>query len=91
MLEWEEHTFLGLKLLYERFVSRPRERAIAAVRVELDGQRQRLFLLAQMAAGRPVSIFETDEAVLCDNEHIFLPPASAGGESREANLGFYEI
>lgn len=91
MLEWEEHTFLGLKSLYERFVSRPRERAIAAVRVELDGQRQRLFLLAQMAAGRPVSIFETDEAVLCDNEHIFLPPAFAGGESREANLGFYEI
>lgn len=91
MLEWEEHTFLGLKSLYERFVSRPRERAIAAVRVELDGQRQRLFLLAQMAAGRPVSIFETDEPVLCDDERIFLPPTFAGGESREANLGFYEI
>ncbi|MFV0338869.1 MAG: nitric oxide reductase activation protein NorD [Chthoniobacterales bacterium] len=91
MLEWEEHTFLGLKSLYERFIIRPQEKAIAAVRVSLAPHRQRLFLLAQMAAQRAVTLFETEEAVLCDGQRIFLPTDFALADSRDANLSFYEI
>lgn len=91
MLEWEEHTFLGLKSLYERFVTRPQEKALAAVRVELAANRQKLFLLAQMAAQKPVTLFETEEEVLCDSQRIFLPPGFAQADSRDANQSFYEI
>lgn len=91
MFEWEEHTFLGIKSLYERFVSHPKKRAAEAVRAQLSDHRQRLFLLAQMAAGRPVALFETDDIILCDPERIFLPSHFSSASSVEANLAFYEI
>lgn len=91
MLEWEEYTFLGLKSFYQRLVTRPKERAAAAVRVALEDHRQRLFLLAQMAAGRSVVLFETDELFLCDSERIFLPTSFSKANHRDANLAFYEI
>jgi len=91
MLEWEEYTFLGLKSFYQRLVTRPRERVAAAVRVSLEDHRQRLFLLAHMAAGRSVVLFETDEPFLCDSERIFLPTTFSKANHRAANLAFYEI
>jgi len=91
MFEWEESTFLGLKALYQRAVTRPQERRAAAVRAHLKDHRQRLFLLAQMAAGKPVTLFETSERSLCDDERIFLPPEFSEASSSEANLAFYEI
>lgn len=87
MFEWEENVFLGLKALYKRLVESPRERAAAAVRVPLQPRRQQLFLLANMMAEKPVAIFETNNAILCDQERIFLPtefsiaPTSAANES----------
>lgn len=91
MFEWEESTFLGLKALYQRLVKRPQERRAASVRANLKDHRQRLFLLAQMAAGEPVALFETAEAVLCDDERIFLPPEFSQAATHEANIAFYEL
>ena len=59
MFEWEENVFLGLKALYKRLVEKPREREAAAVRVELKPRRQQLFLLANMIAGKPVTVAST--------------------------------
>ena len=74
MFEWEESTFLGLKSLYQRLLTKPRERRAAEVRAELRDRRQELFILGQMIAGKSVTIFETDEPALCDADRIFLPP-----------------
>ncbi|MFV0557198.1 MAG: nitric oxide reductase activation protein NorD [Enterococcus sp.] len=89
MLEWEEHTFLGIKSLYQRLVTRPREKAAAAVRIHLHPHRQTLFLLAQIAASKPVTLFETEDPILCDHERIFLPPAFDICSTPEANLDLY--
>lgn len=91
MFEWEENLFLGLKALYKRLVESPRERAAAAVRVELAPRRQRLFLLANMFAGKPVNILETANPVLCDHERVFLPPAFSIASSTEANEALFQI
>lgn len=91
MFEWEENLFLGLKALYKRVVESPRERVAAAVRVELKEHRQPLFLLANMLAGRAVSIVETPNAVLCDRDHVFLPPEFSVASTREANATLYRI
>ncbi len=91
MFEWEESTFLGMKSLYQRVLSKPRERRAAAVRAELKDRRQHLFVLAQIIAGRSVKVFETDEAFLCDSERIFLPPEISHGPSQAANIAAYEM
>ena len=91
MFEWEENVFLGLKALYKRLVEKPREREAAAVRVELKPRRQQLFLLANMIAGKPVTVLETPNAVLCDHERIFLPPEFSLANSREANESLFQL
>jgi nitric oxide reductase NorD protein len=91
MFEWEENVFLGLKALYKRLVEKPREREAAAVRVELKSQRQKLFLLANMIAGKPVTVLETPNAVLCDHERIFLPPEFSVADSFEANESLFQL
>lgn len=91
MFEWEEGTFLGLKSLYQRWVKNPKERRVAEVRAELKDRRQALFVLAQLIAGKPVAIFETDESVLCDHERIFLPTQLSIAPSFEANIALYEL
>lgn len=91
MLEWEESTFLGLKSLYQRLLTKPKERRAAEVRAELKDRRQQLFILAQMIAGKHVAVFETDERVLCDSERVFLPPEISIGPNREANAAAYEL
>lgn len=42
MLDWEEHTFVGLRALYRRVFTRRAERARAAVRATLAERRQSL-------------------------------------------------
>jgi nitric oxide reductase NorD protein len=91
MFEWEESTFLGLKSLYQRLLTKPKELRAAAVRAELRDRRQQLFILAQMIAGKGVTVFETDERALCDPDRIFLPPEISVGPSRAANAAAYEL
>lgn len=91
MFEWEENVFLGLKALYKRLVENPREREAAVVRVELKPRRQQLFLLANMIAGKPVTVLETPNTVLCDHERIFLPPEFSIANSREANESLFQL
>ncbi|MFT5413635.1 MAG: hypothetical protein ACI9NC_006390, partial [Verrucomicrobiales bacterium] len=43
MFEWEESTFLGLKSLYQRLLTKPKERRAAEVRAKLKDRRQQLF------------------------------------------------
>ncbi|MEZ5330049.1 MAG: VWA domain-containing protein [Verrucomicrobiales bacterium] len=89
MFEWEENVFLGLKAAYRRLVETPRERSLAAVRAELSPLRHQLFLVAQMIAERPVKIIETPNRVLCDLEHVFLPPEYAIAGSRAENEALF--
>ncbi|MFT4547886.1 MAG: nitric oxide reductase NorD protein [Verrucomicrobiales bacterium] len=91
MFEWEESTFLGLKSLYQRLLTKPKERRAAEVRAKLKDRRQQLFILAQMIAGRNVTVFETDDAVLCDAERVFLPPQISEAPSCAANAAVYEL
>lgn len=91
MLDWEEHTFVGLRALYRRIFTRRTERARAAVRVMLAGQRQSLLLLAQAIAGKPLTLFETDDAQLCADDRIFLPRSCAFASSCEANAELYTL
>jgi len=85
MFEWEENVFLGLKALYKRLVEKPRDRQAATVRTELRPMRQQLFLLANMIAGKPVTLLETPNPILCDHEHVFLPPEFSIASSRRGN------
>lgn len=91
MFEWEESTFLGLKSLYQRLLIKPKERRAAEVRAELKDRRQQLFILAQLVAGKSVTVFETDEPVLCDSDRVFLPPQISRASSRSANANIYEL
>jgi hypothetical protein len=91
MLDWEENLFLGLKAIYRRWIVQPRERTRAKVAVRLRDRRQSLLLLAQMIAGRPLTIFEGEDSTLCRGDRIFLPGEFAIGPSRDANETLYEI
>lgn len=91
MFEWEESTFLGIKALYQRAVTKPREQRASQVRVELSDHRQRLFLLAHLIAEKPVRIFETNECVLSDRDQVFLPSEMSVGDSIQANQNFYTL
>lgn len=85
MLDWEEHTFVGLRSLYRLVFTRPAERRRAAVRAQLNGQRNQLLYIAQLLAQRPVSLLETQEQALCGAGRIFLPDAYDVASNREAN------
>ena len=91
MFEWEENLFLGLKALHRRFVVNPRELETAAVSADLKSQRQSLFLLAQMIVGHPVTIIETPNAVLCNEEHIFLPASFSVAGCPEGNAALFRL
>ena len=83
--------FLGLKAAYRKLVENPRERSLAAVRADLAPLRHQLFLLAQMIAERPVKIIETPNRILCDSEHIFLPPEFSIAGSRGGNEALFHL
>lgn len=91
MFEWEESTFLGLKSLYQRFVTKPEQQQIAARQATLKEHRGSLILLARMLSGRNLGIFETPNAVLCTADRICLPPAFAEADSPETNRQIYEF
>jgi len=91
MLDWEEHAFVGLRALYRRIFTHPAQRQRAAVRATLAERRQTLLLLAQMIAGKPLAIFETDEAQLCAEDRIFLPAEWSLAPAREGNAALYTI
>jgi nitric oxide reductase NorD protein len=91
MLDWEENLFLGLKAAYRRLVVLPRQRAREEVAAYLRDRRSTLLILAQMIAGRPLAIFESDDPVLCRDDRVFLPREFSMAHSREANAAWYEI
>ncbi len=91
MLDWEENIFLGLKAVYERVRVRPEQRRRAAVRATFKAGRGRLLLLGRMIAGGPVTLFETDNRVLCGGGRIFLPREFSRAASPEANAAFYDV
>ncbi|MCC7377236.1 MAG: VWA domain-containing protein [Verrucomicrobiales bacterium] len=91
MLDWEENLFLGLKAAYRRWVVLPRQRAHEEVAAYLRDRRSSLLILAQMIAGRPLAIFESEEPVLCREDRVFLPKEFGVARSREANEAFYEV
>ena len=85
MFEWEESTFLGLKSLYRRFVTKPEQQEIESRQATLKEHRGSLILLARMLSGRNLGIFETPNPVLCTGDRICLPPIFAEADSPEAN------
>jgi nitric oxide reductase NorD protein len=91
MLDWEESVFVGLKKLYQRVFTRPVERQRLAVRATLAERRGRLVLLAQMLAGRPVTLFETGDVVLFSEDRIFVPGEFAEAATAEANADLYTL
>ncbi|MBL9180143.1 MAG: VWA domain-containing protein [Verrucomicrobiaceae bacterium] len=91
MLDWEEHTFVGLRALYRRVFMRPAQRARDAVRATLAGRRQSLLLLAQALAGKPLALFETGNAQLCAEGRVFLPPEFSIATTREANAELFTL
>jgi nitric oxide reductase NorD protein len=91
MLDWEESVFVGLKKLYNRAFKRPEENRRAAVRATLASRRQRLLLLAQMLAGRPLSLFETNDLRLFDGDRIFLPCEFSIAGTQDANESLYVL
>lgn len=91
MFEWEESTFLGLKSLYQRFVTRPQRREQEAREVRLTEFRPSLMLLARMLSGENVGLFETEQAVLCLGDRVCLPPQFQAAATPEGNLHLYEL
>lgn len=91
MLDWEENIFLGLKALYHRARVRPAQRRREAVRAQLKDRRTQLLLLGQMIAGQSLTIFETDNHVLCGDGRLFLPREFSRAASPEANAAFYDL
>lgn len=91
MLDWEENLFLGLKAVYERVRVRPEQRRRAAVRATLKAGRGRLLLLGRMISGRPLTLFETDNRVLCGGGRVFLPREFSRAATPEANAAFYDL
>ncbi len=91
MLDWEEHTFVGLRALYRRVFTRRAERARAAVRATLAERRQSLLLLGQMIAGKSLTLFETSNAQLCADDRIFLPRDFTLANTSEANAELFTL
>ncbi len=91
MWEWEESTFLGLKSLYQRFVSKPKQAKKEARQSLLTDHRAKLLLLARMLSGRNLGIFESDNRILCAEDRVFLPSAFHFAEKPEDNANLYEV
>lgn len=91
MFEWEESTFLGLKSLYERWVTKPKQRERAEREARLADHRGALMLLARMLSGRNVGLFETDNPILCLGDRVCLPPSFHAAATPKANLRLYEM
>lgn len=91
MFEWEESTFLGLKSLYQRFISRPEQQEIESRQAMLKEHRGSLILLARMLSGKNLGIFETPNPILCTGDRICLPPSFAEADSPDANRNLYEL
>lgn len=91
MFEWEESTFLGLKSLYQRWVTKPQQQEIASRQATLKEHRGSLILLARMLSGENLGIFETPNPVLCTGDRVCLPPTFDDADSPEANRQLYEL
>lgn len=91
MFEWEESTFLGLKSLYRRWVTKPRQQEIADRQATLKEHRGSFILLARMLSGENLDIFETPNAVLCTGGRVCLPPTFDDADSRDGNHQLYEL
>lgn len=91
MLDWEENIFVGLKALHRRIFIRPEERRKQQTQVTLKEMRGALLLLAQMLAGRSITVFESRDAMLHREDRIFLPTDFSLAKSREGNAGLYEL
>ncbi|MCB1237724.1 MAG: hypothetical protein KDM91_21845, partial [Verrucomicrobiae bacterium] len=91
MLDWEESVFVGLRALYRRWIGRPRQKRRETARALLKDRRRELLLLAEMLAGRPLSLFETDDRRLASGDRVFLPGEFGVAETAEANAALYEL
>jgi nitric oxide reductase NorD protein len=91
MFEWEESTFLGFKSLYQRFVTKPRQREREARRVNLSDHRSAFVLLARMLSGQDLGVFETENPILYTRDRICLPPHFDEAATPGANLELYEL
>lgn len=91
MLDWEENLFVGLKAIYQRLVVRPRQRARDQVAARLADRRQSLLVLAQMIAGRPLSIFASADPVLHRGERIFFPETFDVARSAAGNAALFDM
>lgn len=91
MLDWEEQTFVGLRALYRRLFTRRAALARAEVRATLAERRQTLLLLAQMLAGKSLSLFEADQRRLCAEDRVFLPQEWSVAATSEANAALYTL
>ncbi len=91
MFEWEESTFLGLKSLYQRFITKPQQRELEDRQASLSDHRATLVLLARMLSGKNLGIFETEHRTLCAKDRVCLPPQFNEANSPEANTQLYEL
>ncbi len=91
MIDWEENVFIGLKALYQRVFTRPKERQQAAVRATLKEHRGSLLYLGRMLSGRDLTLFETDDPTFCTSDRIFLPKQISIGPTVESNHALYEL
>jgi nitric oxide reductase activation protein len=91
MFEWEESTFLGLKRLYQRWVTKPQQQEIESRQATLKEHRGSLILLARMLSGENLGIFETPNPVLCTADRVCLPPTFDDADSPAANRQLYEL
>ncbi|MEO8614769.1 MAG: VWA domain-containing protein [Luteolibacter sp.] len=91
MFEWEESTFLGLKSLYQRFITKPQQQEVESRQATLKEHRGALMLLARMLSGKNLGIFETPNPILCTGDRICLPSTFADADSPDANRQLYEL
>ena len=91
MWEWEESTFLGLKSLYQRFVSKPKQAKKESRQSSLSEHRSKLLLIARMLSGRNLGIFESENRILCAEDRVFLPPQFHFAKEPDDNANLYEL
>lgn len=91
MFEWEESTFLGLKSLYQRFITNPIDQQQQARQATLADSRGSLIFLARMLSGKNLGVFETEHRTLCGKGRVFLPPEFYDADSPEANAKLYQL
>ena len=91
MFEWEESTFLGLKKLYQRFITKPIEQEQAARQASLADHRGALIYLARLLSGKNLGIFETEQRILCTQDRICLPHEFHDADSPETNTQLYRL